>query len=142
MKTIRTVAETRLLAAEAERRARDGESLVEIARTMGVPTSTLSDWALKGGWRRKDLQGEKRDELVRLTQETIAAQRQSGPAPPKTRSTDAGGAAAYDAPEFRAMSMAQILLERGHLDDAEKAIRIASRFVVFREQIQARVFKQ
>ena len=139
MKTIRTVEETRLLAAEAERRARDGESHVEIARTMEIATSTLADWALKGGWRRKDLEKERLDDLVRRTQQTLAAQRPRDPAPMETKSADPGGAAQTDAPEITAMTMAQVLLEDGHFDEAEKAVRIASRFVALRQQIQSRV---
>jgi len=47
--------ETEELKAEAERRVRAGECRADVARSLGIPVSTLRDWALKGGWRRKDI---------------------------------------------------------------------------------------
>jgi hypothetical protein len=140
MKTLRTAAETRALKEEAERRARRGESLAEIARTISVPTSTLSDWALKGGWRRKDLLPERSNEIVRLAAMAVAQQGE----PARAETGPAGAAAPSGDPwgEFTAIAMAKVLLDRGHLDAAEKAIRIASRFVAVHEQIQRRVFQK
>jgi hypothetical protein len=136
MKTLRTAAETRALKEEAERRARSGESLAEIARTMSLPTSTLSDWALQGGWRQKDLKNERSDEIARLT---AATRTQGGDL---THATPADGYDPSKDPwgEFTAIGMAKVLLDQGHLDAAEKALRIASRFLVVREQVQRRVY--
>ncbi|MDP3737397.1 MAG: hypothetical protein Q8R02_08400 [Hyphomonadaceae bacterium] len=55
MSSTRTEAETELLKQEAEMRSRGGESRADISIALGVPVSTLSDWALKGRWRRKDI---------------------------------------------------------------------------------------
>lgn len=55
MPNTRTEAETERLQQEAEMRARGGESRADISIALNVPVSTLSDWALKGGWRRKDM---------------------------------------------------------------------------------------
>ena len=51
----RTVQEQRELTFEAERRVPAGGPRAEVARSLGLPVSTLSDWAHRGGWRRKDL---------------------------------------------------------------------------------------
>jgi transposase-like protein len=59
MSEVRTEAGTAALAAEAERRVRDGERHADVADALGVAPSTLSDWARRGGWRRKDLSFER-----------------------------------------------------------------------------------
>ena len=149
MRNIRTVAETRILAAEAEHRARAGESLTAIAHSMGVATSTLSDWARLGGWRRKDLEEEQAGEIARLTVERVAALRDSIPAPLEYQATDIAaepapdyGEAGKSSPELTAMAMAQVLLQRGQIEEADRAIRVASRFVLFQEQLERRVLRQ
>ncbi len=51
--------ETRIaMKAEAERRARAGESPVDIAQAVGVAISTYHLWAKAGGWRSCDLAAE------------------------------------------------------------------------------------
>jgi transposase-like protein len=152
MKTIRTVAETRTLAAEAEQRARAGESLAAIAHAMGIPTSTLSDWALKGRWRRKDLQATHADEIACATAERVGAFAKSKLPTLKAKLTDAAaevasvvGKAGHDAnasPEMTAWATAHIFLERGMIAEADRAIRLASRLIVFREQFERRLFKK
>ena len=59
MSEVRSEAATAALAAEAERRVRSGEKQADVADAIGVPSSTLADWARSGGWRRKDLAFER-----------------------------------------------------------------------------------
>jgi transposase len=72
MPTKRSTAELELLAAEAERLVRAGESRADVAHTLGVPLSTMTDWARKGGWLRRDLDAEREPEQARLVAERIA----------------------------------------------------------------------
>ena len=51
--------ETIRLQQEAERRTRAGQSRPDISRELGVPLHLLASWALKGGWRIKDLRAER-----------------------------------------------------------------------------------
>ena len=67
----RTYAELLGLEMEAERLVRSGESRAEVSRRLGVHVSTLSQWALKGGWRRKDLDLERSGEATRRTLRAI-----------------------------------------------------------------------
>lgn len=66
----RTYAELLGLQAEAERLVRQGESRAEVSRRLGVSVQTLAGWALRGGWRRKDLDLERSREA---TQKTLLA---------------------------------------------------------------------
>jgi transposase-like protein len=52
---------------EAERLVRAGESRAEVSRRLGVHPTTLSGWALRGGWRKKDLDLERNPEITRKT---------------------------------------------------------------------------
>jgi transposase len=72
MPTMRSTAELEALSAEAERRVRDGESRAEVALALDVPLSTMTDWARRGRWLRRDLEAEHRPELTRLVAERIA----------------------------------------------------------------------
>ena len=72
MPTMRSTAELEALSAEAERRVRGGESRAEVALALNVPLSTMTDWARKGRWLRRDLEAEQRPELTRLIAEKIA----------------------------------------------------------------------
>lgn len=56
---------------EAERLVRMGESRAEVSRRLGVSLSTLSQWALRGGWRKKDLDMERSSEATLETLRTI-----------------------------------------------------------------------
>lgn len=56
---------------EVERLVRSGESRAEVSRRLGVSTSTLSQWALSGGWRKKDLDMERSTEATLETLRTI-----------------------------------------------------------------------
>lgn len=67
----RSYAELLGLEVEAERLVRSGESRAEVSRRLGVHVSTLSQWALKGGWRRKDLDLERSREATRRTLHAI-----------------------------------------------------------------------
>lgn len=69
----RSYAELMGLEVEAERLVRCGESRADVARRLGVHPSTLSIWALRGGWRQKDLDLERSAEAAR---ETVMAIRQ------------------------------------------------------------------
>jgi hypothetical protein len=72
MPTIRSTAELEALSAEAERRVRSGESRAEVASALSVPLSTLTDWARKGRWLRRDLDIENAPHARRLVAERIA----------------------------------------------------------------------
>lgn len=67
----RSYAETMGLEFEAERLVRMGESRAEVSRRLGVPLQTLAGWALRGGWRKKDLDLERNADLTRRTLEAI-----------------------------------------------------------------------
>lgn len=67
----RSYAETMGLAFEAERLVRMGESRAEVSRRLGVHPQTLAGWALRGGWRKKDLDLERNADLTRRTLEAI-----------------------------------------------------------------------
>lgn len=67
----RSFAELMGLEVEAERLVRCGESRAEVSRRLGVSTSTLSQWALSGGWRKKDLDMERSGEATLETLRTI-----------------------------------------------------------------------
>ena len=150
MNNIRTMAETRELEAQAEQRARAGESLSAIASAIGVPTSTLSERARKGGWRRKDLKREQEVEIARLAPEPTGAVVKTRSAPPVDEPMETWTAAelAYAAgqageitevpPETTAMAAAHMFLSRGMIDKADKAVRLASRFILYQEQIERR----
>jgi len=72
MPTIRSTAELEALSAEAERRVRAGESRADVACALSVPLSTLTDWARKGRWLRRDLDIESAPHAARLVAERIA----------------------------------------------------------------------
>ena len=56
---------------EAERLVRSGESRAEVSRRLGVHPQTLATWALRGGWRKKDLDLERSGEASRATLHAI-----------------------------------------------------------------------
>ena len=58
---------------EAERLVRSGESRAEVSRRLGVHPQTLAGWALRGGWRKKDLDMERNKAITRATILTIRA---------------------------------------------------------------------
>ena len=67
----RSYAELMGLEFEAERLVRSGESRAEVSRRLGVHPQTLATWALRGGWRRKDLDMERSGEATRATLHAI-----------------------------------------------------------------------
>ena len=149
MSTEKTEAEVAALAAEAEKRVRRGERHVDVAEALGIPSSTLSDWARKGRWRRKDLAFERdmtRGRLALAEIEEVAARtreailKQTAEAKELAASADAvmakadpegdgrpTGLMAVAAPQL-SMAMAEKLLQQGRLDDAERAARFALQF--------------
>jgi hypothetical protein len=58
---------------EAERLVRSGESRAEVARLLGVHPQTLAGWALRGGWRTKDLDRERSGAITRRVVRNVAA---------------------------------------------------------------------
>ncbi|RZJ16136.1 MAG: hypothetical protein EON91_14230 [Brevundimonas sp.] len=58
---------------EAERLVRAGESRAEVSRVLGVSVQTLAGWALRGGWRRKDIELEKSGTITRRVIRNVAA---------------------------------------------------------------------
>lgn len=67
----RSYAELMGLEFEAERLVRSGESRAEVSRRLGVHPQTLATWALRGGWRKKDLDMERSAEATRETLHAI-----------------------------------------------------------------------
>lgn len=67
----RSYAELMGLEVEAERLVRMGESRAEVSRRLGVHPQTLATWALRGGWRKKDLDMERHVEIARETVRAI-----------------------------------------------------------------------
>lgn len=55
--TRRTEKQRAELAARAKALRADGATMAEIARVVGVPAPTLSQWAARDGWRVRDLEG-------------------------------------------------------------------------------------
>jgi hypothetical protein len=144
---IRLNAARKVLYDEAERRVRAGESRAEVARALHIPVSTVRDWALQGGWRRKDL-GLDHDpgrgeallnqiiEMNRAERETglslIEGARQKAAAfvDRMKASSSTGGLPNAQAvpPRQLAIGLAHSLLEQGRLAEAERAARFAIRF--------------
>ena len=58
---------------EAERLVRQGESRADVARMLGVHPQTLAGWALKDGWRKKDLDLERSGAITRRVIRNVAA---------------------------------------------------------------------
>lgn len=50
---------------EAERLVRSGTSRAEVSRRLGVHPQTLAGWALRGRWRKKDLELERAEDIRR-----------------------------------------------------------------------------
>ncbi|MDP3493940.1 MAG: hypothetical protein Q8R82_12565 [Hyphomonadaceae bacterium] len=67
----RSYAELMGLEFEAERLVRQGTSRAEVSRRLGVHPQTLSTWALRGGWRKKDLDMERSGEATHKTLQAI-----------------------------------------------------------------------
>lgn len=63
----RSYAELLGLEFEAERLVRAGVSRAEVSKRLGVHPQTLAGWALRGGWRKKDLDMERNGEITRKT---------------------------------------------------------------------------
>ena len=59
------------LEVEAERLVRMGDSRAEVSRRLGGHPQTLAAWAQRGGWRKKDLDMERHQEIARETIRTI-----------------------------------------------------------------------
>jgi hypothetical protein len=134
---------------EAERRVRAGEARAEVARALGIPLSTLSGWAHRGGWRRKDLvavrdaergqvaskliaaltvaEREKMEERAEKMREAIEASKAELEAIAPGELPGAMGEGPVPAQKL-AMAMADSLLRQGRLEDADRAIRLAVRF--------------
>ena len=99
---------------EAERLVRCGESRAEVSRRLGVHPQTLATWALRGGWRKKDLDLERSGEASR---ETILAIRR--------------GNRAADAQKALRERLAEVMREAVHLlaDGGEEALAQVERML-------------
>jgi transcriptional regulator with XRE-family HTH domain len=146
----KTIREQYAITLEAERRVRAGESRADVAQALGIPPSTVAEWARKGGWRRKDLiavRDEARGEMIlgligELTAEEHARQNENvtklrqaleaskaeletvAPGGQLPLSTGGGVVPAGKL----AMAMADNLLRQGQLGEADRAVRLATRF--------------
>ncbi len=58
---------------EAERLVRSGVSRAEVSRLLDVSVQTLAGWALRGGWRKKDLELELSGKITRRVVANVAA---------------------------------------------------------------------
>jgi hypothetical protein len=150
----RTVQEQREILLEAERRVRAGEPRAQVARDLGIPQSTLADWAHRGGWRRKDLvavrDAERGKMILEVINEAAAGEREKKQADvAKMREAleaskaelaaaaprDPDGAQLMDLmvegplPARKlAMGLADSLLRQGRVEEADRAVRLAVRF--------------
>jgi len=146
----KTIQEQREIILEAERRVRAGESRAQVARDLNIPLSTLSGWAHRGGWRRKDLiavrDAERGREMLEIIAGLTAAEReQQQKTAAKIRKaveTSEAEVAAFasgcrlsgqtgEGPmpaQKLAMAMADSMLRQGRLEDADRAVRLAVRF--------------
>lgn len=140
MATMRTKAELDVLRAEAERRVRAGESRAEVSRALGVHLQTLAEWALRFGWRQKDLEAERREELVREAETRLEAlkAREAETTDAAVEATEAAGApAAGGDPVARAMATADRYLGENRLGEAERASSVAMRISRTMERMRA-----
>lgn len=60
---------------EAERLVRDGVARAEASRQLGVHVQTLAGWALRHGWRLKDIEAERAAKNAHATLTDIHASR-------------------------------------------------------------------
>ena len=76
MATERSSLELTALNVRAERLVREGYSRADVSRMLGVSAATLAQWALRQGWRKKDLEYEAADRtLQRVAGEVQQGQR-------------------------------------------------------------------
>jgi len=144
----------------AERRVRAGEPRSEVARSLGIPLSTLATWAHRGGWRRKDLVAvrdvERGQATLALIAELTAAEREKKlEQAEKMREALEASKAELEAiaPDGQlpgamgegpvparklALAMADSLLRQGQLEDADRAVRLAVRFAEAEQAAGAR----
>jgi uncharacterized protein YjcR len=134
--TMRSKQELHALRAEAERRVRAGENQSEVARSLGLGLTTVTSWALRYGWRKKDLEAECEAELAEAVAAQIAAAR---PAHAPEGATDGAGETGAEAQETagapeaggnpiaRAMAQVDRLLAANRLAEADRAASVAVR---------------
>jgi hypothetical protein len=146
----KTIREQYAITMEAERRVRAGESQADVAQALGIPTSTVADWARKGGWRRKDLvavrnvargdmilglideitaeeHARQNENIQKLRQALEASKAELETVAPGGQLPLATGGGVVPAGKL-AMAMADNLLRQGQLEDADRAVRLAVRF--------------
>ncbi|HEX5008430.1 MAG TPA: hypothetical protein VFV70_15055 [Hyphomonadaceae bacterium] len=156
----RTVQEQRDITNEAERRVRAGERQSDVADALGLPRSTVAHWARLGGWRRKDLisvrdaergalvlelinevvaeEHEKRQaEAARLREALEASRAEIEAADPTGKLSGAIGEATVPAHKL-SMALADSLLRQGRLEEADRAVRLATRFSEAEQAASAR----
>jgi hypothetical protein len=157
-----TRGETEILATEAERRVRAGESRAVVARDLGVGLTTMANWALRGRWRQCDLEDEAaadrarimRDRVIEqrtreleharkdaarlaeVVKESMDVQRERSPGPlpdPEPLVT-----ADKPSPDQLSLALAQTLLEQGRIEEAERAARFSMRFAEAQQRVDQR----
>ena len=139
MTTQRSEPEVEALKQEAERRVRAGETRIEVALSLGVSETTLAGWAVRGGWRRKDIARENREENTRRAAARIAEVRAIREDEERRRQAwrkfladggkDPRAASEAASPERLSMQLAASHLEQGEVEAAERAARLADRLV-------------
>ena len=146
MSNVGTPSEIEILKKESERCMRAGESRVDIARDLGVPPSTIGEWAANGLWRRKDLAFELDEErgratLARIAQAAAAQAEESDKRVARAKELGDAAMAAMRAADPTgegkppgmaptlthqiSLELAHNLLQQGRLDEAEQAARFA-----------------
>jgi hypothetical protein len=139
MSGTRTEAELAELRAEAERRVRNGERQVDVARDLGLPPTTVSGWAARGGWLRRDLKRENNEERAKIAAGAIESIRDRKVWQPPDR-VWLGKYDEVDAatPAFRFIVLTQAMMEQGRLEDAERSARSADRLLSALEKLEKR----
>jgi len=127
------------LRAEAERRVRSGEAQLEVAHDLDVPPTTLSGWATRGGWRRRDLDREVYEERARIAAKTRESM-QAIEKPPRPKQVWLGRQGEIDiqTPGLRFVLLAQAMMEEGRLEDAERCARTADRLMNVLNRLERR----
>ncbi|MBI1340968.1 hypothetical protein GC169_12275 [bacterium] len=122
----------RELRAEAERLVRAGAARAEVAARLGVPGSTLAQWAQAGGWRRKDLDQETAAAIAAGLNPALAGRRNTAP----LNLTDVADGKAMRTQAEQLSAIAVALTEQGEMRSAETALRLAERMLRVGDRLQ------
>ena len=122
-RTAPTLSALRQLAREA---AEAGEPLAAIAARLGIPPTTLSDWALADGFRKKDLKA--RADAAAAAETAADRVRREADEMVREAGLDADGSPVKREVD-RARARVGALLDAGHIAEAEADMRKARRLL-------------